>query len=230
MELSLDCEVCGARVVDDQDYILHLKFSHDVMYGLADYVNRAYKIKRETITLDEDQVDEDQCDGSQDDFDVDLVIKREVEQTIDRIFEPIKSLVNGNSDGETFSQSGKLLKEPTTEECWEELNRIKESVTEMTFPWEALQELNTLRLPQHKPLEIQESSKQISDSKSSESSSNSSRKTSPSFYHCPMARCNFKINKKQMRERENAKHLQNHHKITQKQYDSDRKAYNFTKI
>ena len=91
---SLECEICGDWVEGDQDYILHLKLGHDIRFSLTGYLDRAYKIKNETITLDEDE-DVGGDIGSHTDLDENYLNERKekFEQTIDVILKPIKNLV-----------------------------------------------------------------------------------------------------------------------------------------
>ena len=222
MLLSLECEICGDWVEGDQDYILHLKLGHDIRFSLTGYLERAYKIKNETITLDEDE-DGGGDIGSHTDFDENyLNVKEKGEQAIDVILEPIKNLVEGNPEGVPISSE--FLVKPTTEELWESLTSLRKSVNQMTFPWEAVSETTTL--PRQKAEECSKTSRNMSG----DSSSNSNRRTSRSLYYCPLNNCTFRISKKQMREKEHAKHLRRHHKITQKQYDADRTAFHFKKM
>ena len=220
---SLECEICGDWVEGDQDYILHLKLGHDIRFSLTGYLDRAYKIKNETITLDEDE-DVGGDIGSHTDLDENYLNERreKFEQTIDVILKPIKNLVECNLEG--LPISSEFLSEPTPEAVWESLNSLKESVNQMTFPWEALSETTT-----HFQQKAKKCSK-TSTNMSGDSSSNSNGRSGRSFYYCPLDNCTFRISKRQMREKEHAKHLRRHHKITQKQYDADKTAFHFKKM
>ena len=243
MNLGFVCENCEETVAGEEDYIDHLKLSHDIIRGFQKYIDRAYQIKREksgandTITLDEDE-------NNHKEFDIDEtyqnLLREKAEETIDKLFEPIKSLLKDNFENETNSTSIEKKDQShvsiTDEELRMSLQRMKDIINQTKLTDEDIQaflsdsETSPFKHPSIKVAKREKALKTESDGSTTTSSSHSSGSSKQSQYQCPLQGCNFKISKKQMKERENAYHLQSCHNITQKMYDSDREAFNFRKI
>ena len=229
-----DCEVCYQRVYSSNDYINHLQFSHNVSRGFQRYLNRAFElIKAENICVITDK-DDDQDnknpdhEANQSDQNLENLIREKVKQTVEELFQPIKTLLTENvvsEPAQAFHE--KIDSSKAREELLRSVGRMRDLVDqncteEMFIPLPTRSDPLKPQPPKTRKTSI--FSRSPSKSEKSSASSCSVR----SLYQCP--KCDFKLTKNQMKENGNAKHLSRHHKVDQKTYDSDRMSFHFKKV
>ena len=235
-----DCEVCYERVHGSDDYINHLQLSHNITRGFQRYIKRAFKMKaesicdREVITLDQDDQDmvrSPDHEGNQSDLDQNFenLIREKVRQTMEELFQPIKTLLTENVVPEpVLALHEQIDASKAEEELQKSFGRMRELVNQMNFSEEMFVPLPTRSDPFLPPPCKSRKSSMLPRSPVKSEKSSASNRSVESLYQCP--KCDLKITKKQMRENEHAKHLSRDHKVDQKTYDSDRKSFHFKKV
>ena len=188
----------------------------------------------EVVTLDEDDLDmvrNPDHEGNQSDLGQNLenLIREKVRQTMEELFQPIKTLLTENVVPEPAQAlHEKIDSSKAEEELLRSFGRMRELVDQMHFKKEIFIPLLKRSDPLKPPPRKVRKTSMISRSPSKSEKSSASFCSVRSLYQCP--KCDFKITKKQMKENENAKHLSRHHKVDQKTYDSDRMSFHFKKV
>ena len=187
----------------------------------------------EVVTLDQDDLDmvrNPDHEGNQSDLGQNLenLIREKVRQTMEELFQPIKTLLTENVVPEpVLALHEKIDASEAEEELLKSFGRMRNLVNQMSFSEEMFGPLPSQSDPfKPPPSKLRKISVLPRSPVKLEKSSDSGN--GGNLYQCP--KCDLRISKKQMRENENAKHLSRHHKIDQKTYDSDRKSFHFKKI
>ena len=173
----------------------------------------------EVITLDQDDPDRTRNPDPEGNKNMENLIREKVKPTVEELFQPIKTLLTENVVPDPAEAVHKKIDSKKAEdELVRSFERMRVLVDQMNFPEEML---NQFPVP-----EKSRKTSSLSPTKSEKSLASSLN--TGSMYQCP--KCDLKITKKQMRENENARHLQRHHKVDQKAYDRDRKSFHFIKV
>jgi len=176
MNCEMKCDMCKESVNYGDDYRTHLQFAHSVTNNFPFFMNKALeKLKLETrkavdiVTLEEEvsDVNEQSVINNKKVPGADVLdektkeqIEKTIEKTMDELFAPIRSLLEGKEPLEPLDDdeiNGSLGDDPNAydEKIWQCFENLKDKVNNMEFPIEFLQELATAKesdeLPNNSP-------------------------------------------------------------------------------
>jgi len=172
MNCEMKCDMCKESVNYGDDYRTHLQFAHSVTNNFPFFMNKALeKLKLETrkavdiVTLEEEvsDVNEQSVISNKKVSGADVLdektkkqIEKTIEKTMDELFAPIRSLLEGKEpleplDGEI---NGDLGDDPYAydENVWQCFENLKDKVNNMEFPIEFLQELASAKASDELPV------------------------------------------------------------------------------
>ena len=159
MNCEMKCDMCKESVNYGDDYRTHLQFAHSVTNNFPFFMNKALeKLKLETrkttdiVTLEEEDnnVNEPSI-SNQKVSEADVLddktkakIEKTIEKTMDELFAPIRSLLEGKEPLEPLDDEvGELGDDPYAydEKVWQCFENLKDKVNNMEFPIDFLQKL-----------------------------------------------------------------------------------------
>jgi len=165
MNCEMKCDMCSESVNYGDDYQTHLQFAHNVTHNFHFFWQKAQeKIKGETrkaadiVTLDEEESSANEKSVSRTkkvsesdvlDNKTKETIEKVVEKTMDELFAPIKSLLEGKEPLEPFDDDlddtigGDDDHYAGDEKIWQSFEKLKEIVNTMDFPNELLHQLSS---------------------------------------------------------------------------------------
>jgi len=161
MNCEMKCDMCKESVNYGDDYRTHLQFAHSVTNNFPFFMNKALeKLKLETrktadiVTLEEEvpDVNEQSDTNNKRVSEVDVLdkktkeqIEKTIEKTMDELFAPIRSLLEGKEPLEPLDDeiNGDLGDDPYAydDKVWQCFEDLKDKVNNMEFPIELLQKL-----------------------------------------------------------------------------------------
>jgi len=161
MNCEMKCDMCKESVNYGDDYRTHLQFAHSVTNNFPFFMNKALeKLKLETrkaadiVTLEEDVPDENEqsvinnekvSEANVLDEKTKNQIEKTIEKTMDELFAPIRSLLEGKEPLEPLDDeiNGDLGDDPYAydDKVWQSFENLKDKVNNMEFPIELLQKL-----------------------------------------------------------------------------------------
>jgi len=161
MNCEMKCDMCKESVNYGDDYRTHLQFAHSVTNNFPFFMNKALeKLKLETrkaadiVTLEEEvpDVNEQSDTNNKRVSEVDVLdektkkqIEKTIEKTMDELFAPIRSLLEGKEPLEPLDDeiNSDLGDDPYAydDKVWQCFEDLKDKVNNMEFPIELLQNL-----------------------------------------------------------------------------------------
>jgi len=161
MNCEMKCDMCKESVNYGDDYRTHLQFAHSVTNNFPFFMNKALeKLKLETrkaadiVTLEEEvpDVNEQSDTNNKRVSEVDVLdektkkqIEKTIEKTMDELFAPIRSLLEGKEPLEPLDDeiNGDLGDDPYAydDKVWQCFEDLKDKVNNMEIPIELLQNL-----------------------------------------------------------------------------------------
>jgi len=172
MNCEMKCDMCKESVNYGDDYRTHLQFAHSVTNNFPFFMNKALeKLKLETrkavdiVTLEEEvsDVTEQSLVSNKKvsrpdvlDEETKKQIEKTIEKTMDELFAPIRSLLEGKEPIEPLDDeiNGDLGDDPYAydENIWQCFENLKDKVNNMEFPIEFLQELSSTKASDESPV------------------------------------------------------------------------------
>jgi len=172
MNCEMKCDMCKESVNYGDDYRTHLQFAHSVTNNFPFFMNKALeKLKLETrkavdiVTLEEEvsDVNEQSVISNKKVQGADVLdeetkkqIEKTIEKTMDELFAPIRSLLEGKEPLEPLDDeiNGDLGDDPNAydENIWQCFENLKDKVNNMEFPIEFLQELASAKASDELPV------------------------------------------------------------------------------
>jgi len=163
MNCEMKCDMCKESVNYGDDYRTHLQFAHSVTNNFPFFMNKALeKLKLETrkaadiVTLEEEvpDVNEQSDTNNKRVSEVDVLdkktkeqIEKTIEKTMDELFAPIRSLLEGKEPLEPLDDeiNSDLGDDPYAydDKVWQCFEDLKDKVNNMEFPIELLQKLTS---------------------------------------------------------------------------------------